>query len=102
MLLKVALQQNTCLKFWAPYPPHFYCTAEYLGLKYAPPATILSNTVPNHAQVPRGKNWNNLMLFPNSNREVLSGSRIRMRTAGRGVDYIDRNFVPPPVVLNNT
>jgi len=26
------------------------------------------------------------MLFPNSNREVLSGSRIRMRTAGRGQD----------------
>jgi len=26
------------------------------------------------------------MLFPDSNREVLSGSRIRMRTAGRGQD----------------
>jgi len=26
------------------------------------------------------------MLFPNSNRKVLSGSRIRMRTADRGQD----------------
>jgi len=24
-----------------------------------------------------------------------------MRTARRGVDYIDRNFAPPPVVLSN-
>jgi len=32
--------------------------------------------VPNHGRVPQGKNWNNIMLFPNANREVLSGSRI--------------------------
>jgi len=61
------------------------------------------------SRVPRGNNWNNLMLFlnsimlfPNANREVLSGSRLRMRTAGRGVDYIDTNFAPPVVVLSNT
>jgi len=42
--------------------------------------------VPNHARVPRWKNLNKLMLFSNSNREVLSGSRLRMRTAGRGQD----------------
>jgi len=42
------------------------------------------------------------MLFPNANREVLGGSRIRMRTAGRGVDYIDTKFAPPLEVLSNT
>jgi len=60
------------------------------------------------------------MLFPYSNREVLSGSRIRMRTAGRGqdvrpektlylnmekkliVEYLDTRFAPPVVVLSNT
>jgi len=62
------------------------------------------------------------MLFPNANREVLSGSRIRMRTTGRGQDvrpektlylhlekqliflhaeYFDKRYAPPTVVLSN-
>jgi len=71
------------------------------------------------------------MLFTNANREVLSGSRIRMRTAGRGQDvcpektlylnleerlicrlhrqefhpatkYLGLNFAPPPpTILSN-